>query len=244
MSADGLGNVYISGGTQGSLGGTSAGKYDAFLSKFDANGTLLWTEQLGTSSDDNSGGVSADGLGNVYISGSTQGSLGGTNAGGLDAFVSKFDANGTLLWTEQLGTSSTEYGNDVSADGLGNVYISGDTQGSLGGTNAGGVDAFVAKFTDLPNFPGDMNGDGNVTLTDAPLLIEALVNRPAYDAHLFPVNADINGDVNQDGIFDTGDVAAFSALLGGPASAATIPEPSTLILATFALLGHGRRRRA
>ena len=50
-----------------------------------------------------------------------------------------------------------------------------------------------------------MNGDFNVTLLDAPLLIEALTNRPAYDAHMFSVNPDINGDVNQDGTFDTGE---------------------------------------
>lgn len=33
MSADGLGNVYISGWTLGSLGGPSAGSYEAFVVK-------------------------------------------------------------------------------------------------------------------------------------------------------------------------------------------------------------------
>ncbi len=148
VSADGLGNVYISGTTLGNLGGTNAGSSDAFVSKYDASGTLLWTEQLGTSSWDESSGVSADGLGNVYISGNTQGNLGGPNAGGPDAFVSKYDASGTLLWTEQLGTSSGDVSRGVSADGLGNVYISGTTLGNLGGTNAGSFDAFVAKISD------------------------------------------------------------------------------------------------
>jgi hypothetical protein len=32
---------------------------------------------------------------------------------------------------------------------------------------------------------GDMNGDFDVTVADAPLLVEALVNRSAYDAHLY-----------------------------------------------------------
>jgi len=141
VSADSLGNVYISGPTTGNLGGTSAGDFDAFVSKYDASGTLLWTEQLGTSSFDLSFGVSADSLGNVYISGWTGGDLGGTNAGDFDAFVSKYDASGTLLWTEQLGTSSNDRSNGVSADSLGNVYISGWTRGDLGGTNAGGSDA-------------------------------------------------------------------------------------------------------
>ena len=105
VSADGLGNVYISGYTYGSLGGPNAGSDDAFVSKYDAAGTLQWTRQLGTSAIDRSYGVSADGLGNVYISGYTSGSLGGPNAGGNDAFVSKYDAAGTLQWTRQLGTS-------------------------------------------------------------------------------------------------------------------------------------------
>jgi len=147
VSADRLGNVFIGGNTFGSLGGPNAGGTDAFVSKYDAAGNLLWTQQLGTSSEDRSQGVSADGLGNVYISGSTfGGSLGGPNAGWADAFVSKYDAAGNLLWTQQLGTSSGDYSWGVSADGLGNVYISGGTEGSLGGPNAGDLDAFVAKL--------------------------------------------------------------------------------------------------
>ena len=104
VSADGLGNVYISGYTTGMLDKTNYGSLDAFVSKYDAQGKLLWTRQLGTTEEDQSSGVSADGLGNVYITGFTAGSLGGPNAGGYDAFVSKYDAQGNLLWTRQLGT--------------------------------------------------------------------------------------------------------------------------------------------
>ena len=92
--------------------------------------------------------VAADGLGNVYISGRTLGSLGGPNAGGNDAFVSKYDAAGNFQWTHQLGTSGHDFSYGVTADGLGNVYISGDTFGSLGVPSEGGNDAFVAKIAD------------------------------------------------------------------------------------------------
>jgi hypothetical protein len=146
VSADGLGNVHISGSTTGSLGGPYAGGGDAFVSKFDAAGNVQWTRQQGTSDYDVSLGVSADGLGNVYISGYTRGSLGSPNAGGNDVFVSKYDAAGNLQWTRQLGTSTDDRSRSVSVDGLGNVYISGDTRGSLGGPNAGGSDAFVSKY--------------------------------------------------------------------------------------------------
>jgi hypothetical protein len=160
VSTDGLGNVYISGTTYGSLEGTNVGGTDAFISKYDANGMLQWTRQLGTSSDEGSDDVSADGLGNVYISCGTQGNLEGTNAGNYDAFLSKYDASGMFQWTRQLGTSSDDGSNGVSADGLGNVYISGITEGSLEGTNAGGWDVFVAKYSDTGDFDDDGDVDG------------------------------------------------------------------------------------
>ncbi|MBM4031436.1 MAG: choice-of-anchor D domain-containing protein [Planctomycetes bacterium] len=146
VSADGLGNVYISGDTLGSLGGPNAGSYDAFLTKYDAAGTLLWSRQVGTAAWDESYGVSADGLGNVYISGYTGGSLGGPNAGSYDAFLTKYDSAGTLQWSRQVGTPSDDRSRGVSTDGSGNVYISGPTLGSLGGPNAGGEDAFLASY--------------------------------------------------------------------------------------------------
>ena len=108
---------------------------------------IEWTRQLGTSERDCSFGVAADPLGNVFISGFTWGSLGGPNAGDVDAFVSKYDSSGSLLWTRQLGTSSYDRSRGgVAADPLGNVFISGWTSGSLGGPSAGDRDAFVSKY--------------------------------------------------------------------------------------------------
>lgn len=146
VATDSLGNVYISGSTEGSLDGPNAGGRDAFLAKYDAAGTLLWTEQMGTASSDSSTAVSADLLGNVYISGSTDGSLGAPNAGSADAFLAKYDVSGNLQWIEQLGTADIDYVFGVSADLLGDVYITGITTGSLGGPYAGNEDVFLAKY--------------------------------------------------------------------------------------------------
>jgi len=152
VSADGLGNVFISGFTSGELGEVNTGSSDAFISKFDTDGNLVWTKQLGTPSFDASTSVSVDGLGNIFISGSTLGDFDGTNAGSLDAFISKFDTDGVLVWTRQLGSSSTEISNAVSADKLGNVFISGYTRSNLDGENAGNRDIFVSKFDTDGNF--------------------------------------------------------------------------------------------
>lgn len=153
VSTDSLGNVYIVGWTEGDLAAPNAGPYDAYLRKYDASGVLQWTRQLGTVSDDQGVGISADALGGIYISGATQGSLDGINAGDWDSFVSKYDAAGNLRWTRQLGTAFSDQSYSVSTDSLGNAYISGFTYGSLDGPNLGFQDAFVAKYNAIPE-PG------------------------------------------------------------------------------------------
>lgn len=141
VSADGLGNVYQSGHTGG-----IAGSSDAYVAKYDAAGNRQWIRLLGTDANESSHGVFADRLGNVLISGYTIGNLNGPNAGGLDVFVAKYDALGIRQWTRQFGTSTEENGWRVSGDLQGNAYVTGSTSGSLGGTNAGSLDAFVTKY--------------------------------------------------------------------------------------------------
>jgi hypothetical protein len=133
---DHLGNVFVAGETSGSLGGANEGLDDAFVSKFDASGQLLWCRQLGTSGSDRSYGVATDHLGNVFISGWTEGSLDEPNAGGHDAFVSKYDSAGSLQWTRQFGTSGYDTGYGVATDQLGNIVLSGGSY----------YDAYVRKY--------------------------------------------------------------------------------------------------
>lgn len=155
VSADALGNVYITGRTNGDLGGPNAGGFDVFVGKYDATGNLQWARQLGTTGFDFGTGVSTDRVGNVYITGYTSGSLGSPNVGARDAFVGKFDASGKLQWIHQLGTAGADLSNGISSDSFGNVYITGATQGSLGAPNDRAFDAFLAKFSSIPE-PGTL----------------------------------------------------------------------------------------
>ena len=50
-------------------------------------------------------------------------------------------------WKRQLGTSDSDASSSVATDSNGNVYISGDTTGSLAGANQGSYDACVVKYT-------------------------------------------------------------------------------------------------
>jgi hypothetical protein len=157
VAVDAAGNAYISGYTEGDLGGTNAGGQDAFLTKFDSSGNELWRQQIGTASDDYSRSVAVDASGNAYISGYTDGDLGGANAGNMDAFLTKFDALGNELWSQQIGSATSDRSYAVDVDAAGNAYISGYTEGDLGGTNAGGLDAFLVKFENPVPEPATMS---------------------------------------------------------------------------------------
>jgi len=53
----------------------------------------------------------------------------------------------TSSWTRQLGTSSYEWGNDVTTDSSGNIYLTGLTLGGLdGNTISGNYDIFLLKY--------------------------------------------------------------------------------------------------
>jgi hypothetical protein len=139
VSADGLGNIYTASYRYTDQPGSCPYPYTCFdqnaaVSKFDAAGNLLWTQQFGSSADDRAWAVSADGLGNVFLAGDTGG----------NAFLAKFDPAGNHAWTRQLATPKADYGRGVSADGLGNVYISGRTEGTLAGNVAYGT--FLSKY--------------------------------------------------------------------------------------------------
>jgi hypothetical protein len=82
--------VYVVGNAGGSLGGPNLGGYDGFVAKFDVDGNQHWIHQFGTTSVDEVRYVSTDGLGNIYVAGTTSGDLGGTILGGWDGFLVKF----------------------------------------------------------------------------------------------------------------------------------------------------------
>ncbi len=146
VAADVVGGVYVSGYTDGDLYGANAGSQDAFLARYDSLGNELWSRQVGTPGSDISFSVAMDGVGNAYISGATGGDLGGANAGSVDAFLIKYDPYGNELWSQQIGTPDYDLSWSVAVDATGNAYISGYTEGDLGGPNSGSMDAFLTKF--------------------------------------------------------------------------------------------------
>jgi Beta-propeller repeat/Dockerin type I domain len=240
VAADSMGNVFIAGSTSGALAGnTSAGLDDAFVSKFNTTGTLQWSTQIGTSGNDYISAATTDSHGDVFVAGYTQGSLGNTNAGNYDAFVSELDGAGNLLWTRQLGTPAADYIGGITIDAKGNIYVSGSTLGSLAGSNQGSYDAWIARLS-APVL-GDLSHDFQLTNADIQALISALTNPTAFKQSLGLTNADYLalGDVNGDGQVNAADISALMSMLAGNpvpsqsdamGSTTAVPEPGSAML--------------
>ncbi len=85
-----------------------------------------FVEKADIGGDDYANSVAAGQNGTHYVAGSTSASGGG----GYDAYVSKLDTNGTVLWTKQYGGTGTDYGRDIIATADGNYLLVGQTRGT------------------------------------------------------------------------------------------------------------------
>ncbi|MFN9952604.1 MAG: SBBP repeat-containing protein, partial [bacterium] len=112
-------------------------------------------------------GITVDGSGNIYITGSfngiaTFGNITLTSAGDSDAFVAKLDSNGKFLSAQNFGGTLADTGLDITSDAKGNIYATGGfentaTFGNTSLTSAGSIDAFIVKL-------GDEVGETQITL--------------------------------------------------------------------------------
>ncbi|MDT9191278.1 MAG: SBBP repeat-containing protein, partial [Limnospira sp. PMC 894.15] len=96
------GSIYVAGYTSGNLDGqTNSGGRDAFITKYQPDGTKAWTRLLGTSNWDEARALTTGSDGSIYVAGYTSGSLDGqTYSGGeWDAFITKYQPDGTKAWT-------------------------------------------------------------------------------------------------------------------------------------------------
>jgi hypothetical protein len=164
------GVLYVVGHSAGAIGGQSFGGADGFLRAYDRTGGLLWSQQIGTSSEDLAMAVAVSAAGEVYVAGFSAGAISGSNAGGYDAFVHRYaPGGGAPLWIGRYGTARDDRASAVAIDSRGMVLIGG-TSSEIGVGNE--QDPFVARFD--PSQPGSsptwtwLSGNGffNENLSD------------------------------------------------------------------------------
>ncbi|MBI3520350.1 MAG: T9SS type A sorting domain-containing protein [Bacteroidetes bacterium] len=116
-----------------------------FVGKYNEAGVNIWYSPLGGNTS--VAQVATDAAGNIYIVGSSQGTIAyfgstgissvGTNTlGSQNIAVAKYSNAGVLQWAKVVGSSGFEYGTGIAVDANGDVYVTGYNDG----TGAGIVD--------------------------------------------------------------------------------------------------------
>ena len=158
LAVDSSGNVYVTGISMGS--GTG---YDYATIKYNANGIQQWVQRYNGpgNGDDYAYSITVEGLGNVYVTGSSMGS--GT---GNDYATIKYNTDGIQQWIQRYNglVNGDDGANSIAVAGSGNVYITGWSAGN--GTSydyttikysATGVQQWVQRYD------GPVNGDDVVS---------------------------------------------------------------------------------
>src|SRR5262249_13335600 len=137
----------------------------SFVAKFSATGatggTNGYVTYLGGLSEEVSGGVAVDGLGNAYVTGGTSSRTFPTTTGAFQpvfpsffsAYVTKLNPTGTPVYSTFLdGTSGFSEGLAIAVDSAGDAYVTGFTNSTnfptlnpFQATNHG-ENAFVTKL--------------------------------------------------------------------------------------------------
>ncbi|HUF54875.1 MAG TPA: SBBP repeat-containing protein [Dehalococcoidia bacterium] len=204
IAADDAGNAYVTGYTNsstdfpitnGAYQGAYGGNTDAFVTKYDADGDMVYSTFLGGSNVDEGAGIEVGSDGSVYVAGRTVssnfpmvGQIQGDSAGS-DAYVSHLNANGSaLIFSTYIGGGDTDAinleGGALAVEDDGTMYVVGETEsadfpttngafqagsGNVGvqGGFGGAQDGFVVKI-------GDVSLSGDIDCSDVVDPIDAL----------------------------------------------------------------------
>jgi len=175
VAVDDSGNIYTSGYFSGTVdfdpgdgveSRQSAGDTDAFLCKFDPEGSLQWVHTWGGTSEDEARSVALDTYGYMYIIGSFNGTVDfnpepvgvdeHTSTGGSDAFLCKFHTDGDYIWTNTWGGDDQVEGKIITIDTFNNLFATGVFYGEADldpgyyqkyYTSNGAGDVFLIQFT-------------------------------------------------------------------------------------------------
>jgi hypothetical protein len=143
---DGSGNVYVAGYSTGN--GTN---FDYATIKYNSAGVQEWVARYNGPGNyyDVASSIAVDSMGNVYVTGSS-----GDNTSMFDYATVKYNSDGVQQWVSIYNgpITSNEQAESISADGKGNVYVTGSSEGietSYYATvkyNSEGVQQWVVRY--------------------------------------------------------------------------------------------------
>lgn len=222
MAIDSVGNAFVVGAFSGTttIGTspspttlTSVGDSDIFIVRYNSDGSPAWAKSFGTNgagfSYDGADSVAVDSSGNPVITGSYENDLqlgSYTLTGGFPQsdFVAKFDGGGgNVLWAIKLASSSasgpnfsglTTPLNRIALDAAGNVYTTGQFNGTLQLDPSNGTD--LTPYGTNATFISKLDNRGRFVWGKA-----LLPGSGGYDVEGYGIAVDQQGNVYTTGEF-------------------------------------------
>jgi hypothetical protein len=135
VAVDRQGNCYLTGmfnrkAVFGSTTLESAGEYDVFVAKINADGKPAWAYSGGGAKIDYGLGIATDHAGNCYVTGEFTDDVKFmgqhlTGLGGRDLYVARYSPGGELDWLEVMGGAHSDLSYAIAVDRGGNCFLSG-----------------------------------------------------------------------------------------------------------------------
>ncbi len=197
-------NIYITGFSYGDIASDSgSGEADIYLAKYDTDGNRTWlVQETDFDSEDFTMDIAVSKTtGNIYIAGYTKGELeSGSDAGGSDIFVVKYNSSGVRQWIQQIGSGSDDFCWGIAVDNTDNIYLTGSTYGDIPGStsaNKAGEDLFLMKLDSAGEtlWVKQLGTDDSISdYTDAQSFGVALAVDTSNDIILGGITSDTLGD--------------------------------------------------
>lgn len=173
ITIDSNGSIYTTGSFQGTADfDPGPGTYnltlnatgintDIFISKLDFMGNFVWVKSIGginasANNSDLAASICTDSQGNVYVTGQFRATVDFdpgsgiqlvTAAGVNDIFILKLDPSGNYIWVRTFGDTGIDYGTAISTDSFGNIYTTGNFNGTIDFDPSSGV-SNISSFND------------------------------------------------------------------------------------------------
>ena len=213
LAVDFAGNVYTTGTFRGTIDfdpgsavysinsvGTTNNNFNAFITKSDNFGNLVWAHNIAGVSVgvsicvDNSGCVLVTGRfsGTIDFDPDTITSFFLSSVSSQDIFISKFDPYGNFIWAKRLGSLSGNEGVSVTTDINGYVYVSGHNHSPMDYDPGPGI--YIPSYSGKTAFVLKLDGAGS--------FVWAKGFTCSYQIWATSVSVDLSGNVIVAGWFE------------------------------------------
>ncbi len=258
VAVDGAGGIYVAGWSDStSLPGCApirpnAGGVDAFVAKWDGTTHRIdYCTFLGGRGDDRAFAIAVDGSGYAYITGRTMSSnfplslpFQAALKGAANAFVTKLNPSGVLVYSSYLGGNGSDGGNGIAVDTTGNMTVVGSTTSTsfpvanpIQSSKNGQTNAFVTRLNPTGHsllYSTYLGGNGNDYATAVALdssgaayLTGSTTSTTFPTVSAFQSASGGNQDAFVAKISSAGNELVYSTYLGGSGGTVGFPETGT-----------------